>query len=522
MMPGRDAVGVTLRSFVGEKRYGQRKAVVEGEDWEGPAFQTCVSFSHHAEAASLPPAEADALLDWAEEAVATTGRRRDGLLGPSLVLASAHAEFCVRLTQNSFLLLRQLNPPRQLLVALCRRQFRAMQVLRDLPKLGVDLVACVIAIIVVVYRTLADALKIAARLPSSYEAAKRALAQCDAIDECKEWSDRMAALASYARQAKDEELLHKARRIQARALRRSGELLEQIAPARGPNQNIQAGSHPNVFTRTDAAREAGFSEHQQKQAMRLANIPEDEFEAAIEGEKPPTVTELAERGHQGQFFFRACAYIGGEQNRSAVMVKRHARRRKKAAMQTSQTEAERLALIPGGPVNPHRAARDRIDLEDRAATDRGTALIVGQIVSTQVRKLLMQNHISLEEAAAAHLFAKDHDAAYASMSNPLAALSAACTRVDGGVVDRAAVMERKAHHGLRFRRASQHLRSEMASIAAAAILQHAGAGNDVSYTAIGADLLPRRIAAGAARRRQRGRGSDAARAGGVLRPSSPA
>ncbi|MFZ1109005.1 MAG: hypothetical protein WAN43_11770 [Rhodomicrobium sp.] len=110
----------------------------------------------------------------------------------------------------------------------------------------------------------------------------------------------MAALASYARQAKDEELLHKARRIQARALRRSGQLLEQIAPARGANQNIQEGSHPNVFTRTDAAHDVGFSEHQQKQAMRIANLPEHEFEDLVDSFDPPTITDLAERGTQRQ------------------------------------------------------------------------------------------------------------------------------------------------------------------------------------------------------------------------------
>lgn len=61
--------------------YGERKAIVEAEDWEGPAYQTCreagvvasafqemfrrrndLTFSHHKEVASLPAAEADALL----------------------------------------------------------------------------------------------------------------------------------------------------------------------------------------------------------------------------------------------------------------------------------------------------------------------------------------------------------------------------------------------------------------------------------------------------------------------------
>jgi N6-adenosine-specific RNA methylase IME4 len=78
----------------GEARYGQRKAIVEAEDWEGPAYQTCrdaawiseafalsrrrdnLSFGHHKEVAALPPDEADALLDWAEGTIADTGKPR--------------------------------------------------------------------------------------------------------------------------------------------------------------------------------------------------------------------------------------------------------------------------------------------------------------------------------------------------------------------------------------------------------------------------------------------------------------
>ena len=67
--------------------WGDRKALVESEDWIGPAFQTCVNasnvcrtfksnrrrlllpFSHHAEVASLPIDESDRLLDWCEETI---------------------------------------------------------------------------------------------------------------------------------------------------------------------------------------------------------------------------------------------------------------------------------------------------------------------------------------------------------------------------------------------------------------------------------------------------------------------
>ena len=45
-----------------------------------------------------------------------------------------------------------------------------------------------------------------AKLPATYEAAKTALMECDRIDECMAWADKMAALASYAKQIEDEEL----------------------------------------------------------------------------------------------------------------------------------------------------------------------------------------------------------------------------------------------------------------------------------------------------------------------------
>ncbi|HWG75552.1 MAG TPA: hypothetical protein VN660_02030 [Steroidobacteraceae bacterium] len=138
-----------------------------------------------------------------------------------------------------------------------------------------------------------------ARLPDTYESAQRAIAQCDRIDECKSWADKSAALASYARQARDDTMRLMALRIQQRATRRMGELLKQIprGDADGVNlrQHRRDGAVPPV-TRTQAANEAGLSERQRKTALRLANVPETEFVAAIHSERPPTITELAMRG----------------------------------------------------------------------------------------------------------------------------------------------------------------------------------------------------------------------------------
>jgi hypothetical protein len=79
-----------------EHHYGKRTAIVEADDWTGPAFQTCanlarvarafetsrrreaLSFSHHAELASvtISPKKADELLDWCLDRVAERGRPR--------------------------------------------------------------------------------------------------------------------------------------------------------------------------------------------------------------------------------------------------------------------------------------------------------------------------------------------------------------------------------------------------------------------------------------------------------------
>lgn len=135
-----------------------------------------------------------------------------------------------------------------------------------------------------------------ARLPATYEAACSALSECSRIDECQSWADKAEAMASYARQAKDDQLRKMADRIQARAIRRCGELLKQIEPARGANQNISDGTDTKVLTRKDAAEQAGLSERQKVTALRVASIPEESFMAQVESESPPTVTQLAEQG----------------------------------------------------------------------------------------------------------------------------------------------------------------------------------------------------------------------------------
>ncbi|WP_422028860.1 hypothetical protein [Roseovarius sp.] len=62
--------------------------------------------------------------------------------------------------------------------------------------------------------------------------------------------------------------------------------MQQIEPATKHNAKKQkADDHP-LISRTDAAREAGMSPHQHKQAMRTGNIPADQFEDMIDQKGP--------------------------------------------------------------------------------------------------------------------------------------------------------------------------------------------------------------------------------------------
>ena len=111
-----------------------------------------------------------------------------------------------------------------------------------------------------------------------YEQARTALAECQRVDEVKDIRDKAEAMAAYARQAKDTELIQWATEIKVRAERRAGEMLNDGA-SRG--ELAQRGrprhSDEKPFTVTDL----GIDENQSKRWKGLANMSEDHFETAI-------------------------------------------------------------------------------------------------------------------------------------------------------------------------------------------------------------------------------------------------
>jgi len=134
-----------------------------------------------------------------------------------------------------------------------------------------------------------------AKLPATYVNAQRALADCSRLDECKTWADKAAAMASYAKQSQDETLMKTAIRIQARAIRRCGELLKQIEGGSTAHRR-RVAPDPSTSTRKGSAYSAGLSDRERKTAIRIANVPKADFERAVESNSPPSLTELSEAG----------------------------------------------------------------------------------------------------------------------------------------------------------------------------------------------------------------------------------
>jgi hypothetical protein len=140
-----------------------------------------------------------------------------------------------------------------------------------------------------------------ARLPATYETAVAAIVKASKVDECHDWANKAEAMASYARQSRDDVLYKMAIRIQSRATKRCGELLAQVPAAKGARTDIEPRTVGDTkLTRASAATSAGMSKRQKDTALRVAAVPHADFERQVESDDPPTVTKLAEQGKKAR------------------------------------------------------------------------------------------------------------------------------------------------------------------------------------------------------------------------------
>lgn len=130
-----------------------------------------------------------------------------------------------------------------------------------------------------------------------YDAARRALDAARRVDEAKEIRDKALALAAYARQAKDRDLMRWAAEIKIRAERRCGQLLREMASTgqRHNGKNPQTLRHSRASERStpvETLTEIGVSRQQSSDWQQLANVSEPEFERRLTQAKrdPQTMT----------------------------------------------------------------------------------------------------------------------------------------------------------------------------------------------------------------------------------------
>jgi len=128
-----------------------------------------------------------------------------------------------------------------------------------------------------------------------YDAAKKAIAEYKTVDEVKDFRDKALAVEAYAKQANDMELEWDAARARVRAERKCGELLSQLERGKAGGSNEHSVVTPDDAEKpkseyADALDRSGISTQQSSNYQKLANVPEDEFEAAVElpGTKPST------------------------------------------------------------------------------------------------------------------------------------------------------------------------------------------------------------------------------------------
>ena len=120
-----------------------------------------------------------------------------------------------------------------------------------------------------------------------YDAARRALAEANSIDEVKDIRDKAEAMRAYARQAGDSQFQFWAAEIKLRAERRAGELLKEMA---GSDERDSGGRGAIIEShRGTQLKDLGVTRNQSARWQQEAGVPEDEFEEWLGGHKGDSV-----------------------------------------------------------------------------------------------------------------------------------------------------------------------------------------------------------------------------------------
>ena len=118
-----------------------------------------------------------------------------------------------------------------------------------------------------------------------YDAMCSAIAAAYSVDEVKDIRDKARAIEVYARQAHNTEAERQACEIRLRAERKWGQLREsEIVP---PHRPAEVSDDVTLNSQRTLA-DLGVTRNQSSQWQKLAAIPDDEFERALQVEHPST------------------------------------------------------------------------------------------------------------------------------------------------------------------------------------------------------------------------------------------
>jgi len=119
-----------------------------------------------------------------------------------------------------------------------------------------------------------------------YNAARIALAEAHKVDEVKDIRNKAEAMAAYARQAKDTEMVAWVTEIKVRAERRAGQLLAEMPKAKG-TRGTGSNQHEvrSYDTTAPTLSEMGITKDESSRWQKLAGVSDDKFEHAVAAAK---------------------------------------------------------------------------------------------------------------------------------------------------------------------------------------------------------------------------------------------